>query len=64
MTKSKIFLVPSTLISTASRSFSLNFTEATTLNTTCMHKEKQMKAFTIITYLNHTKGKLLEFTIL
>lgn len=36
ITKSRIFFVPSTLISTASRSFSLNFTDATTLKTICM----------------------------
>lgn len=35
ITKSSIFLVPSTLISTASRNFSLNLTDATTLNTIC-----------------------------
>lgn len=33
--KSKIFFVPSTLISIASRSFSLNFTDATILNIIC-----------------------------
>lgn len=44
--KSNIFFVPRTLISTASRSFSLNFTDATTLKTICVEsdgKEREEK---------------------
>lgn len=56
MTKSSIFLVPSTLISIASRNFSLNLTDATTLNTICV-LQKKIKSIAIRVINNSAQSR-------